>query len=101
MDVHRVLDNWTLTQLSFEEHILPHEIFKKILAIEEMERICLKSNKYAQHKGNHLFMMTKKSLSHLCHPCAERLQSIAMTRNVLAENGGQPKPNGHSADDQE
>ena len=41
MDVHRVLDNWTLTHPSFEKHILPHEIFEKFLTAEEMERICL------------------------------------------------------------
>ena len=41
MDVHRVLDNWTLTHPSFEKHILPNEIFEKILTTEEMERICL------------------------------------------------------------
>ena len=29
MDVHTVLDNWTSTPLSFEEHILTHEIFEK------------------------------------------------------------------------
>ena len=27
-----------------------------------MERICLESNKYARHKGNHSFMMTIKKL---------------------------------------
>ena len=35
IDVHRVLDNWTLTHRSFEKHILPDEIFKKILTTEE------------------------------------------------------------------
>ena len=38
MDVHRVLDNWTLTHPSFETHILPHKIFEKFLTTEEMER---------------------------------------------------------------
>ena len=62
MDVHRVLDNWTLTQPSFEKHILPHEIFEKFLTTEEMERICLQSNKYARYKSNLSFMMTIKKL---------------------------------------
>ena len=60
MDVHRVLDNWTLTHPSFEKHILPHEIFEKFLMTEEMEGICLESNKYARYKSNRLFMMTIK-----------------------------------------
>ena len=47
MDVHRVLDNWTLKHPSFKKHILPHEILKKFLTTELMEKICLESNKYA------------------------------------------------------
>ena len=62
MDVHRVLDNWTLTPPFFEKYILPHKIFEKFLMTEKMKRICLKSNKYARHKGKHLFMMTIKKL---------------------------------------
>ena len=62
MDVFRVLDNWTLTHPSFEKHILPHEMFEKFLTTEEMERICLESNKYARYKSNHSFMMTIKRL---------------------------------------
>ena len=62
MDVYRVLDNGTLTPPSFEEHILPHEIFEKFFTTEEMERIRLESIKYARHKGNHSFMMTIKKL---------------------------------------
>ena len=45
-DAHRLLNNWTLTHPSFEKHILPHKIFKNFLTTEEMERICLESNKY-------------------------------------------------------
>ena len=62
IDVHKVLDNWTLKEPSFEEHILPHEIFEKFFTTEEMERICLETNKYARHKGNHAFVMTIKKL---------------------------------------
>ena len=62
MDVHRVLNNWTLTHPSFEKHILPHEIFEKFLMTKEMEKICLKSNKYPQYKSNCSFMMTIKKL---------------------------------------
>ena len=58
IDVHRVLANWTLTHSSFEKHILPHEIFENFSTTEEMERICLESNKYARYKSNHSFMMT-------------------------------------------
>ena len=58
MDVHRVLDNWTLTHPSFEKHILSHEIFEKFLTTEEMERICLESNKYTRFKSDRSFMMT-------------------------------------------
>ena len=39
IDVHRVLDNLTLTHPSFEKHILPHEIFEKFLTTEEMEKM--------------------------------------------------------------
>ena len=62
MGVHRVLDNWTLRHPSFEKHILSPEIFEKFLTTEEMERICLESNKYPQYKSNRLFMMTIKKL---------------------------------------
>ena len=62
IDVHKVLDNWTLKEPSFEEYILPHEIFEKFFTNEEMERICLETNKYARHKGNHAFVMTIKKL---------------------------------------
>ena len=62
MDVHRVLDNWTLTHPSFEKHIFPHEIFEKFLTTEEMERRCLESNKYARYKSNRSFMVTIKTL---------------------------------------
>ena len=62
IDTHRVLDNWTLAPSSFDEPIVPHEIFEKFFTTEEMERICLESNKYARHKGNHSFMMTIKKL---------------------------------------
>ena len=62
IDVHKVLDNWTLKKPSFEEHILPHEIFEKFFTTEEMERICLETNKYARHKGNRAFVMTIKKL---------------------------------------
>ena len=41
---------------------MPHEIFDKFFTTEEMERICLESNKYVRHKGNHSFMMTIKKL---------------------------------------
>ena len=51
INVHRVLVNWTLTHPSFEKHILPHKIFEKFLTTEEMERICLESNKYARYKS--------------------------------------------------
>ena len=51
IDAHRVLDDWTLVLPSFDEHIVPHEIFEKFFATEEMERICLESNKYARHQA--------------------------------------------------
>ena len=74
IDVHRVFDNWTSIHPSFEKHNLPHEIFEKFLTTEEMERICLKSNKYSQYKTNHSFMITIKKVEIIhCHPCAERL----------------------------
>ena len=62
IDANRVLDNWTLVPPSFGKPILPHEIFEKFFTTEEMERICLESNKYARHKGNHSFMITIKQL---------------------------------------
>ena len=62
MDVHRVFDNWTMTPPSFEKNVLPHEIYEKFLTTEEMQKICLESNKYARHKDNHSFMMTIKKL---------------------------------------
>ena len=62
LDAHRVLVNWTLAPPSFDEPIVPHEIFEKFFTTEDMERICLKSNTYARHKGNHSFMMTIKKL---------------------------------------
>ena len=61
-DVHRVLKYWTLTHPSFKKHILPHEIFEKFLTTEEMEKMCLKSNKYPRYKSNRSFMMTIKNL---------------------------------------
>ena len=61
-DAHIVLDNWTLAPSSFGEPILPHEIFEKFFTTQEIKRICLKSNKYARHKGNHSFMITIKKL---------------------------------------
>ena len=61
-DVHKVLNNWTLTHPSFEKHVLPHEIFEKFLTTEEMEKICLESNKYPRYKSNRSFMMTIKKL---------------------------------------
>ena len=57
IDVHRVFDNLTLTHPSFEKHILLHEIFEKFMTTEEIERICLESNKYARYKSNRSFMM--------------------------------------------
>ena len=60
MDLHRDLDDWTLTHPSFEKHILPHEIFEKFLTTEEMERIYLESNKYGRYKSKRSFMMTIK-----------------------------------------
>ena len=62
IDAHRVLDSWTLAPPSFDEPTVPHEIFEKFFTTEKMERICLESNKYARHKGNHSFMMTIKKL---------------------------------------
>ena len=62
IDAHKVLGNWTLAPPSFDEPILPHEIFEKFFTTEQMERICLESNTYAWHKGNHTFMMTIKKL---------------------------------------
>ena len=47
LDVNRVLDSWTLAPPSFDEPIVPHEIFEKFFTTEEMERKCLESNKYA------------------------------------------------------
>ena len=75
MDVHRVLDNWTLTHPSFEKHILPYEIFKKFLTTEDMERICLESNKYvcSIQKQPLVHDDHKKVKIIYCHPCAERL----------------------------
>ena len=61
-DVHRVLNNWTLTHPSFEKHILPHEIFEKFFTTKEMEKIRLESNKYPRYKSNRSFMMTIKML---------------------------------------
>ena len=63
IDTHSVLDNWTLSLPSFDESTLPHEIFEKFFTTEEMGRIYLESNKYARHKGNHTFTMTKKMLN--------------------------------------
>ena len=62
LDANRVLDSWTLAPPSFDEPIVPHEIFEKFFTTEEMERIYLESNKYARHKGNHSLMMTIKKL---------------------------------------
>ena len=47
MNIHRVLDNWTLTPPSFKEHASTHETFEMFLTTEEIEKICLESNKYA------------------------------------------------------
>ena len=62
IDAHRVFDNWTLAPPFFDEPIVPHEIFEKFFTTEEMERICLETNKYSQHKGNYSLMMTVKKL---------------------------------------
>ena len=58
----KVLDKWILTPPSFDEPILPHEIFERFFTTEEMEKIDLESNKYARHKGNHSFTITIKKL---------------------------------------
>ena len=47
---------------AFDESIPPYQMFEKIFTIEEIERICEESNKYAQSKGNHVFKMTPERL---------------------------------------
>ena len=79
---------------------MPHEIFEKFFTTEEMERICLESNKYARQKSNHSFMTTIKKLKSLIAVLLANGYNISMTRNVLAEKGGRSKSNGHSADHQ-
>ena len=51
MDVHRVLDNWTLTHPSFEKHILQHEIFEKFLTNE----------KWKEYVWNQISMLNAKA----------------------------------------
>ena len=51
-----------MTHPFFEKHILPHEIFEKFLTTEELEKICLESNKYPRYKSNRSFMMNIKKL---------------------------------------
>ena len=47
---------------AFDESIPPYQMFEKFFTIEEIERICEESNKYAQSKGNHVFKMTPERL---------------------------------------
>ena len=63
---------------AFDESIPPHQLFEKFLTVEEIERICEESNKYAQSKGNHVFEMTP-----------ERLQSFIA---ILLLSGYSPMP---------
>ena len=72
---------------AFDESIPPYQMFEKIFTIEEIERICEESNKYAQSKGNHVFKMTPERLWSFCYSFVEWLHSNATTRYVLANSG--------------
>ena len=52
IDAHRVLDNWTLAPPSFDEPILPHEIFEKFFTTEE-------------YVWNQISMLDTKAITHL------------------------------------
>ena len=66
IDAHRVLDNWTLAPPSFDEPIVPHEIFEKFFTTKEMERCSTQRQSLINddHK--------KVKVIH-CHPLGERL----------------------------
>ena len=56
------MNKWDLPPPTFDENLLPHQLFERFISNEELERICDESTRYARQKGNHNFIMTKRKL---------------------------------------
>jgi len=60
VNVDLLLNKWDLPPPTFEENLLPHQLFEKFILNEELERICEEPTRYARQKGNHNFIMTER-----------------------------------------
>ena len=62
MKKDKALSGWSISQPVFDEASLPLQIFEKFFTMEEIERICQESNKYAQSRRIFTFKMTPQRL---------------------------------------
>ena len=58
-----LLNKWNLPPPSFDENLLPHQLFERFITNEELEQICDEYTRYTRQKGNHNFIMTKENLN--------------------------------------
>ena len=54
------MNRWNLPPPTFDENLLPHQLFERFITNEELEQIYYEYTRYARQKGNHNFIMTKR-----------------------------------------